>query len=105
MPEAVAAAWALMRAFSANVVPVSSGSGRPRSAAEISTNPSGVNSSRNSASLPLLCVAISSFSPRFSLAMLPIECRFLQHRQLGNALLGQPHEAIEFVAAERHLFG
>ena len=70
MPAALAAACALMRAFSTNVVPVSSGSGRPRSAAEIRTSPSGVNSSRNSASLPALCVASSSFSPRLSRGMI-----------------------------------
>src|SRR4051812_11057593 len=106
MPEALAAACALIRAFSANVVPVSSGSGRPRSPAEISTSPRGVNSSRNSASLPALCVAISSLSPRLSRGRLAIGQRLLLHRrELGDAALRQPHQGVELVARERRLFG
>src|ERR1700752_873995 len=58
-PDAFAAASALRRAFAAKVVPVSSGSGRFRSLADTASTPCNPSSSRISASLPLLCVAMT----------------------------------------------
>ena len=58
-PDAVAAAAALMRAFSRKLVPVSSGSTRPSSAAETASIPYGTSNSRISCNLPVLWVAIT----------------------------------------------
>jgi hypothetical protein len=51
---ALAAAWALMRAFSTKVVPVSSGSGKPCSRADVTSIPNGSSSAAISSSLPWL---------------------------------------------------
>src|SRR6476620_7532571 len=59
-PDAAAAARALISAFSAKLVPVSSGSARPSSPADTATIPYGMSSSRISRSLPGLWVAITS---------------------------------------------
>jgi hypothetical protein len=59
-PPPCAAASALMRALARNVVPVSSGSPRPSSPADTASTPCGASSSRISASLPGLWVAITS---------------------------------------------
>ena len=59
-PDAAAAARALISAFSAKLVPVSSGSARPSSPAATASIPYGMSSSRISRSLPGLCVAITS---------------------------------------------
>ena len=56
---AFAAATALIAALARNVSPVSSGSPRPSSPAEIASTPCGASSSRISASLPGLWVAIT----------------------------------------------
>ena len=55
-----AAATALIRALATKLSPVSSGSARPSSPAEIASTPCGESSSRISASLPGLWVAITS---------------------------------------------
>src|SRR5262249_49579675 len=57
-----AAAPALMRAFSPNVIPFSSGSTKFSSPADLTVMPYGASSSRISASLPGLCVAITKLS-------------------------------------------
>ncbi len=62
--RAFAAACALIAAFSENIVPVSSGSGRPSSPAETASMPKGARRSRISASLPLLWVAMTTLPVR-----------------------------------------
>ena len=52
--------------FAAKLSPVSSGSGSPRLPAEMHSMPSGANSSASSLTLPSLCVAMTSLSPRLS---------------------------------------
>src|SRR3954468_6936462 len=59
-PDAAAAARALMSAFSAKLVPVSSGSAKPSSPADTASIPYGMSSSRISRSLPGLWLAITS---------------------------------------------
>src|SRR5215210_3115508 len=53
-----------MAAFSANIVPVSAGSGRPRSLAETTSTPWGASNSAISRSLPGLCVAMTTVPVR-----------------------------------------
>ena len=100
---ACAAACALMRAFAAKVVPVSSGSGRPSSPAETASTPYGASSSRISPSLPGLCVAITS---------LPVICggcvmrrshhrQLLQVDQLADALAGERQQREQLLLGER----
>ena len=57
-PVACAAAWALMAAFSENMCPVSAGTGKPRSPAEVASIPKGASNSRISRNLPALWVAM-----------------------------------------------
>ena len=58
-PEALAAASALIRALARKVMPLSSGSARPISPADVASMPYGARRSRISASLPGLCVAMT----------------------------------------------
>src|SRR5689334_17822950 len=100
---AFAAAIALIAALARKVVPGSSGSSRPSSPADIASTPCGASSSRISASLPGLWVAMTS---------LPVICRcmrrsghrdLLQTDQLRDALLGQSHQCKELGFGERRL--
>src|SRR5690606_19583043 len=77
----------LSAAFSAKVMPVSSGSGRPRSPAETAATPKGAMSSCISLSLPALCVAMTIL-PSSLRAMVPPRSHhghLLQVDELGRA--------------------
>src|ERR1044072_3614257 len=102
-PDALAAASALMRALAANVVPVSSGSGRLRSLADTASTPCSPNSSRISASLPLLWVAMTRR---------PVMVRCISHHgelfqidQLSDALARPRDQRGQLLLAERDLLG
>src|SRR5262245_27018055 len=100
---AFAAAIALIAALARNVLPVSSGSSRPRSPAETASTPCGASNSRISANLPGLWVAMTS---------LPVICRcmensgdrdLLQLDQPRHALLGETHQRQELAFRKRRL--
>src|ERR1044072_6574296 len=102
-PEASAAASALMRALAANVVPVSSGAGRFRSLAATASTPCSAKSSRISASLPLLWVAMTRR---------PVMVRCISHHgellqmdQLADAFARQRDQRGQLLLAERDLLG
>src|SRR6202043_363742 len=117
---AAAAATALILALAWKVSPVSSGSPRPSSAAEIASMPCGANSSRISASLPGLWVAITSLPsirrcilPSFCWSMISSENRFppigsgpegmlFRIMLLGDRHLLQVHQPRHALARQRH---
>src|SRR5581483_5719268 len=98
---ACAAATALIRALAWKVSPVSSGSPSPSSPAETASTPCGASSSRISASLPGLWVAITSL-PEIFRCML-CNCDLLQVDQPRHALLGQRDQRQQLVLRERRL--
>src|ERR1700723_4288150 len=101
---AVAAATALSFAFAANVSPVSSGSPRPSSLAEIAVTPCGDSNSRISANLPGLWVAITSWPLiRRGMSLILPHRHLLQVHKLGDALLRQGHQRQELILRERRL--
>src|SRR5579862_8770469 len=107
---AVAAACALSAALAANVSPVSSGSGRPSSAADTTSTPNGSTSSRISRTLPGLWLAITSRVPRASRRVLtgPLasrDGRALQRDQLADADARQAQQLEELRLGERHGLG
>src|SRR5215468_317567 len=97
---AFAAAWALIRAFSRKLVPVSSGSPMPSSTAATASTPNGASNSRISSSLPGLCVAITSRpvirrcgSPLMQKSLQVLHhCHFLQIDELADALSGESQQ-------------
>src|SRR5215475_14055765 len=101
---ACAAAIALIRALASKVLPISSGSPSPSSPAEIASTPCGASSSRISARLPGLWVAMTS---------LPVICRcirschrnLLQFDQPRHALLGEAHQRQKLFLRKRRLLG
>src|ERR1044072_5556777 len=102
-PEACAPASALIRAFAAKVVPVSSGSGKFRSLADSASTPCSPSNSRISASLPLLCVAMTR---------LPVMARCISHHgellqtdQLADAFARQRDQRRQLLLAECDLLG
>src|SRR5262249_22081623 len=116
-PEAVAAAHALIRAFSLKVVPSSTGSGSPSSPADTASIPNGIRSSRISLSLPGLCVAITR-RPATRRCAAPFELmihdasdtrshhrQFLQIDELHHALLRKREQIEELLLRERNLLG
>src|ERR1700761_831837 len=106
-PAAWAAASALSSALAMKVRPVSSGSGSPRSPAELTFAPKGASSSTISRSLPGLCVATISSPPskRRAMALKARYGRALQPRQLGDALACQAQQLGELLLGEGRLFG
>src|SRR6201993_760449 len=94
-----AAAAALIRALAWKVSPVSSGSARPSSPAEIASTPWGAKSSRISASLPGLWVAITR-RPVMWRCMVLGDRQLLQVDQPGHALARKRHQAEEFLLRE-----
>src|ERR1700732_4061881 len=109
-----AAATALIWALARKVLPVSSGSARPSSAAETASTPCGASSSRISASLPGLWVAITSLPVirRCIVVSLRQDARdqnsrhghFLQIHQPRHAFARQRHQRQKLVLRKRGLF-
>src|SRR5690242_758026 len=91
-----------MRALARNVLPVSSGSSSPRSPADTASTPCGASSSRISASLPGLWVAITSL-PEILRCMALCNCDLLQVDQSRHALPGQRDQCQQLVLRERRL--
>src|SRR5579862_3689837 len=109
---AVAAACALSAALAANVSPVSSGSGRPSSAADTTSTPNGCTSSRISRTLPGLWLAITSRAPRssrrasaFTGGLSSADRLALQRDQLLDAESRQTQQLEKLRLGERHGFG
>src|SRR5947208_8093987 len=109
-----AAASALIFALALNVLPFSSGSPRPNSPAATASTPCGASSSRISASLPGLWVAITSLpvirrcmgqlNPARRYAKRGSRDRhFLQVHQPRNAFSGQCHQRQKLILRERCL--
>src|SRR6202050_2682270 len=108
-----------MRAFSLKLVPVSSGSSRPMSPADMASIRNGANNSRISASLPELCVAITTRPVSGRRRMDGVSCssficrpaseshhrHFLQIDELGYALPRQREERGELLFGKRNFFG
>src|SRR6516165_1476022 len=109
-PAAFAAAPALMRALAAKLSPVSSGSARPRSPAEIASTPCGASSSRISASLPGLWVAITR-RPLIRRCMRSLDLlksadgQLLQVYEPRHAPARQRHDREKFLLRKRRLLG
>src|SRR5690349_3738423 len=105
---ASAAARALSAALSSKLAPVSSGSGMPSALAPIVTIPKGSSSSAISASLPLLCVAMSSRSPVFSQGLGRILFKakrpFLNRHQFANPFARETQQLQEFILFESRPF-
>src|ERR1043165_9955161 len=94
---ALAAASAFSSALAMKVSPVSSGSGRPSSPAEIARTLKGAIRSPISRTLPWLWLAMSSVSPvkRRGMILLPHRLA-LQDHQFRHALLGELQHRREF---------
>src|SRR5262249_38787064 len=101
-----AAATAFILALDWNVPPVSSGSPRPSSPAETACTPCGASSSRISASLPGLWVAMTSLPVIWRCMLSNLSHRqFLQVHQACHTLARQRHQGQELFLRERCLLG
>src|SRR5215475_6774309 len=100
---ACAAAIALIRALASKVLPISSGSPSPSSPAEIASTPCGASSSRISASLPGLWVAMTSLPVIWRCMLRSGHRDLLQVDEPRHALLGQCHQREELGFRERRL--
>src|SRR5436305_249837 len=105
IPEACAAASALMRALAAKVVPVSSGSGKFRSPADTASTPYTPSRSRISTSLPALCVAMTMRPVSGRCIASLSDRKLLQVDQLADAFAGERQQRDQLILAERHLLG
>src|SRR5215510_12629532 len=100
---AFAAAIALIAALARKLLPVSSGSSRPRSPADTASTPCGASSSRISASLPGLWVAMTSLPVIWRCMLRSGHRDLLQVDEPRHALLGQCHQREELGFRERRL--
>src|SRR5690606_2409089 len=101
------AAWrALSSAFSTNVSPVSSTSSTPSSPCGTSCTALPSSNARSSASLPALALARTRRGAGWSgTAGSGAQRSALGVEQLPDALVGQPQQGVQFLAAERVAFG
>src|SRR5579884_539536 len=102
-----AAARAFNAALASNVSPVSSGSGKPSSAAETVGMPNGASRSAISTTFPELWLAMTSLSPPSGrgIASRQSERGALQRRQLRDAQTGQRQHRVELRLVERRALG
>src|SRR5262245_60856157 len=100
---AFAAAIALIAALARKLAPVSSGSSRRRSPADTASTPWGASSSRISASLPGLWVAMMSLPVLWRCMLGSGHRDLLQVDESRHALLGQRHQREELGFRERRL--
>src|SRR6266851_2967369 len=104
---ASAAALAFNAALASKLAPVSSGSGRPREAAERASIAKGANSADISSTLPWLWLATTSWSPmkRRAIGSIEAERRALMAGEVGDARPRQPQHLGEERLVERSAFG